>query len=156
MYLRGMPLGRLSSAIFLAAVILAFCDQLPAGRLAAQTPDLDTSIYTRVDRSARVLPGQSPPIYPILLQGAQIEGEVPVQFVVDTAGRVEPASLKILASTHELFTIAVRERLRSLRFAPAARQGRPVRQLVVGAFEFPSGRAGGTWQWPPRPSRRIP
>lgn len=88
-----------------------------------------------VDRPVVALPGTSPR-YPSLLQSAGVEGEVRAQFVVDTLGRVEPGSVRILESTHENFSQAVRDALVRARFVPAEAGGRKVRQLVEQPFNF--------------------
>jgi protein TonB len=76
------------------------------------------------------------PRYPERLRGAGIEGTVLVQFAVDTAGRVDPASVRILASPHALFTDAVRDALARFRFRPAEVGGRHVTALAQMPFEF--------------------
>jgi len=88
-----------------------------------------------VDQAVVALPGSSPR-YPSLLQSAGVEGDVRAQFVVDTLGRVEPASVRILESTHENFAQAVRDALGRARFVPAKAGGRKVRQLVEQPFSF--------------------
>jgi protein TonB len=76
------------------------------------------------------------PRYPESLRSAGINGRVLVRFTVDTVGRVDPASIRILASTHELFTMAVREALARFRFKPAEVGGRRVAALAEMPFEF--------------------
>ena len=88
-----------------------------------------------VDRPVVALPGTSPR-YPSLLQSAGVEGDVRAQFVVDTLGRVEPGSVRILESAHENFSQAVRDALVRARFVPAEAGGRKVRQLVEQPFNF--------------------
>lgn len=112
---------------------------------AARAQGLPDSVYTdkQVQRPARMLLGMRRPAFPAMLRAAHVAGEVVVGFVVDTAGRVEPAPFYVYRSTHELFTKAVRDCLPRLRFAPAMRGGRRVRQLVIGEFEFPVNTAGG-------------
>lgn len=88
-----------------------------------------------VDRPVVALPGTSPR-YPSLLQSAGVEGDVRAQFVVDTLGRVEPGSVRILDSTHTSFAQAVRDALGRARFVPAEAGGRKVRQLVEQPFSF--------------------
>ena len=85
-----------------------------------------------------VLPreGNPVPAYPNTLREASVTGHVTMQFVVDTAGRVELRTARALDSTHELFTIAVRNALPNMRFYPAEVGGRKVKQLVQQAFEF--------------------
>jgi protein TonB len=65
-----------------------------------------------------------------------VEGEVLAQFVVDTTGHYEEGSFKVLKSSHELFTQAVRDALPQLRFNPAEAGGAKVRQLVQQPFTF--------------------
>jgi protein TonB len=74
--------------------------------------------------------------YPDMLRSANVEGEVLAQFVVDTTGRVEPNSIKILKSSHDLFTNAVQQALRTARYYPAEIGGRKVKQLVQQPFNF--------------------
>ena len=76
------------------------------------------------------------PRYPEVLRQSAIDGRVVVQFTVDTAGRVDPTSIRVLDSTHELFTRAVREALVQFRFAPAEVAGRRVPMLAEMPFEF--------------------
>jgi protein TonB len=76
------------------------------------------------------------PRYPERLRDSGIEGSVLVQFAVDTTGRVDMASLKILESTHALFTDAVRDALARFRFRPAEVGGRRVPALAQMPFEF--------------------
>lgn len=81
------------------------------------------------------------PRYPEALRQTGIDGRVVVQFTVDTAGRVEAASIRVLSSTHELFTRAVRDALVQFRFVPAQVGGRRVTALAEMPFEFQiSGR----------------
>jgi TonB family protein len=67
-----------------------------------------------------VLIGTPPtPRFPDELRARPIEGEVIVQFRVNEKGRVEPSSMQVLQSQHELFTAAVRNVLSQFRFEPA-------------------------------------
>jgi TonB family protein len=74
--------------------------------------------------------------YPALLRSAQIEGTVLASFVVDTDGRVDPATFKVLKSDHELFSNAVRNALARMHYEPGRLDGRAVRQLVQQPFVF--------------------
>jgi protein TonB len=71
-----------------------------------------------------------------MLKAGGIEGEVLAQFVVDTTGRAEAGTFKVLKSSHELFTVAVRNALPSMRFLTAEVGGRKVKQLVQQPFTF--------------------
>ncbi len=59
-----------------------------------------------------------------------------VEFVVDTLGRVEPTSVRVVESDHPYFSDAVLRALPVYRFLPAEVQGRRVRQLVRLPFRF--------------------
>lgn len=76
------------------------------------------------------------PRYPDMLRAAGIEGTVIVQFAVDTAGRVDMNSVKVLSSTHELFAAAVRDALGRFRFKPAEADGRRLTALAQMPFDF--------------------
>lgn len=80
------------------------------------------------------------PAYPSDLQQRGIEGSFVVEFVVDTLGRAEPGSLRVLQPAHQQFVTSVRRALPRMRFLPAEREGRRVRQLVHQAFAFAIGR----------------
>lgn len=94
----------------------------------------------QVEKPVMQAPGSATPQYPDILRQAGVEGDVLVTFVVDTTGRAEPASLKILRSTHELFTKAVRSALPRMRFIPAEVGGKKVKQLVQQPFTFTIAR----------------
>lgn len=89
----------------------------------------------RVDVPVRAL-GDRAPAYPEMLRTAGITGVVRVQFVVDTTGRAEPSSIRVLESTHALFTQSVLASLRNARFTPGEVSGHRVRTLVERSFRF--------------------
>ena len=90
----------------------------------------------QVDKPAAALPGTAQPAYPAMLTASGVEGESLVQFVVDTLGRAETASFKVLEASHEAFGVAVRHALPRMRFLPAEAGGRKVRMLVQQRFAF--------------------
>ncbi|CAN5893326.1 hypothetical protein BH11GEM1_BH11GEM1_05220 [soil metagenome] len=90
----------------------------------------------QVEKSVRQVPGTAGVEYPDMLRPAKVEGEVLAQFVVDTSGVYEHDTFKVLKSTHELFTQAVRDALPLMRFTPAEVGGAKVRQLVQQPFIF--------------------
>jgi protein TonB len=55
---------------------------------------------------------------------------------VDTSGRIDMNSVTVIASTHDLFTRAVRDALPAFRFKPAELGGHRVRALAEMPFEF--------------------
>ena len=82
------------------------------------------------------MPGNPAPRYPDMLRSANVEGEVLAQFVVDTTGRADMSSFKVLKSTHDLFTNAVKSSLPNMKFYPAEVGGKRVKQLVQMPFQF--------------------
>lgn len=76
------------------------------------------------------------PAYPDSLFRERVAGQVLVEFVVDTSGRVIGESIAAVSTTHALFTDAVRRALRDARFQPATLAGRRVRQLVQLPVKF--------------------
>lgn len=89
-----------------------------------------------VDRIVMPRADNPSPDYPASLRSASVEGEVLVQFVVDTTGRVVPASITILRATHGLFGDSVRRWLLRTRYTPAEAGGRLVSQLVQQPIGF--------------------
>jgi len=83
-----------------------------------------------VERPALALPGNPRPRYPAVLERARMSGEVIVQFVVDTSGRVDLSTVRMLETSNDLFAAAVRQVLPAWRFRPATAGGRTVKQLV--------------------------
>jgi periplasmic protein TonB len=101
------------------------------------TPVADQTYFEfQVEKQVAAAPGNAPPRYPDMLRSANVEGEVLAQFVVDTTGRVEQGSLKILKSSHDLFTNSVKQHLSAARYYPAEIGGRKVKQLVQQPFNF--------------------
>lgn len=114
-----------------------------AGGIAKGDPNIKSAPVTdqpyfefQVEKPVVQLPGQGAPRYPSMLQSQGVSGQVIGQFVVDTTGRVETNTFKVIESTHELFTQAVRQALPQMRFAPAEVGGRKVKQLVQQPFVF--------------------
>ncbi len=101
-----------------------------------------TGVYhaEQVERSVAPRPGNPLPRFPEVLRAGGIEGSVLVQFVVDTTGRVEPGSIRVLSSSHALYESAVRGVLPRYRFRAAEVGGRRVRQLVQMPFGFTVAR----------------
>lgn len=90
----------------------------------------------QVEKPVGAMPGSAGPRYPDILRSGGVEGQVLAQFVVDTTGRVEVASFRVLRSDHAMFEQAVRSALPNMRFLPAEIGGRKVKQLVQQPFVF--------------------
>lgn len=96
----------------------------------------DAYFEFQVDKTALAVAGNTPPPYPPMLRSARVEGKVLAQFVVDTTGVVDLSTFKVLESSHELFSEAVRDAVAHMRFYPAERSGVKVRQVVQQPFVF--------------------
>jgi hypothetical protein len=56
--------------------------------------------------------------------------------VVDTTGMVDTITIQVVHSDDPRFTTSVLTALGQMRFRPAKRSGKPVRQLVEQKFRF--------------------
>jgi periplasmic protein TonB len=97
------------------------------GSALATDATVDLPVRALVDRA---------PAYPETLRAAGIAGTVRIRFVVDTAGRAELSTVRVIESSHELFTRAVLASLRQARFTPGEVSGHRVRTLVERAYRF--------------------
>ncbi len=94
----------------------------------------------QLDKPVVQAPGSPAPWYPSTLRQAGVEGEVLVQFVVDTEGRADVATFKVLKSSHELFAQSVSAALPAMRYIPAELGGKRVKQLVQQPFAYAIAR----------------
>ena len=62
-----------------------------------------------------------------------------VRFIVDTLGHAEPCSLELLETTNPVWGDAALRQARRIRFYPARRGTRAVRQVVTMPFELRFG-----------------
>jgi TonB family protein len=107
----------------------------PAAPGAAESGE-DYFTPDQVEERAALDSGSLEPQYPDSLYRAKVAGEVVVEFVVDTLGLADPATVEILSSTDDLFSRAVRDGLAGATFSPARRRGRRVRQLMQLPVSF--------------------
>ena len=93
------------------------------------------------------LPNQPPPQYPGELEASRAGGIVVSVFMVDTAGRVEPRTIRDLlpqgrpipagdAYAHQLFAGSVKSWLKNFRFRPARVGTCAVKQVVQLPLRF--------------------
>jgi protein TonB len=113
------------------------------GRGTGITPGDDAIYSESAVEEAPTLLSAAPLVYPPLLRQAGIHGTVVVQAVVDTAGRVVPASIKIVRTPHPGFEASARQWVLSALFRPARIQGRPVRVLVNQPLNYAIGTQAG-------------
>ena len=83
-----------------------------------------------------IMVSQPPPVYPKALEALNIEGRVGVEFVIDTSGKVQRASIRILETSHGAFEEAARAAVAEALFRPARLSGHPVRQLTRQSVRF--------------------
>jgi len=78
-----------------------------------------------------------PPLqYPDLLRQAGVQGRVLVQAIIDTSGRAEPASVKVIQSPNPGFDQSAKNLILKALFRPARVHGRAVRVLVNLPIDF--------------------
>jgi TonB family protein len=108
--------------------------QLPFG----PTPFVPDSIYSvlEVDQTVERYPASAAPTYPPDLLAVGAEGQVQATYVVDSTGRVDTTTFQVMQSDDPRFTESVRSALVGMRFRPAKRAGKSVRQLVEQRFNF--------------------
>jgi len=82
-----------------------------------------------VDERAAIVSAQ-PLEYPPARRQAGLQGRVTVQAVIDTFGRAEPTSLKIIARPNTAFDQSARAYVLHAVFRPARVKGRAVRVLI--------------------------
>jgi protein TonB len=112
----------------------------PGGRAngTGEVAPATNQIYSesQVEKPVVAIQGSAAPRYPEVLKAAGVQGEVVAAFIVDTAGRVDPASFKVVSATNELFSAAVRTAVPGMRFLPAEIGGKKVKQQVQQPFVF--------------------
>ena len=110
----------------------------PAGTVrptAAAHPDSVLRAF-QVDTVAEPIPETLAPRYPRELRSREVRGSVVAEFVVDTVGRIEPGTFRVISSDDPAFTTAVRDLLPGARFLPAINEGHLVPQIVRQTFLF--------------------
>jgi len=99
------------------------------GERPASTDWRGTELLMRIVSTAK-------PRYPERLRSLGIEGTVVVRFTVDTTGRVDVKTARVVSSTNIQFSQAVLGALDGFRFKPAEVGGRHVAALAEMPFEF--------------------
>src|SRR3954462_11038997 len=90
----------------------------------------------QVEKPAEMIQDGTKPKYPSVLESSGISGQVDAQFVVKSDGKADMDTFKVLKSTNELFTQAIKNYLPRSHFSPAQIGGKPVNQLVQQSFQF--------------------
>jgi TonB family protein len=116
-------------------------------RLGVRTSDMSVLFYRlaypaffefEIDKPALSIPGNPAPRYPEALREEGIEGEVLVQFVVDTLGQADMRTFRLLGPSrvYREFVQSVFQNIPKMKFSPAEYRGCKVRQLVQLPFAF--------------------
>lgn len=100
-------------------------------------------VNSEVAKTAERDPASAAPDYPPYLEQEGIEGSVTVEFIVDTVGRPDSVSFRVVESTHPAFAESVRAALPGMLFTPAEVDGHRVRELVRQTFQFVIKRPDG-------------
>jgi len=85
-----------------------------------------------------------PPVYPGLLKQAGIQGRVILRAVIDTTGRVEPASVRIMKSPNPAFDQPTKDWVLKALFRPARLHGRGVRVFINLPVDYSLTAASGS------------
>jgi len=109
--------------------------ELPFGPPSRFIPDTAFSVL-EVDEMVQRYESSAAPIYPRDLIAIGVEGLVQAIYVVDSVGRVDTTTIQVVYSDDPRFTTSVRTALGEMRFRPAKRAGKTVRQLVEQKFRF--------------------
>jgi protein TonB len=91
---------------------------------------------TELDRPVERDPFSAAPVYPPDLQQSRVEGDVAAEWIVDTLGRADTTSFRVVSATHPGFVRAVRAALPLMHFRPAETYGHRVQQMVRQQFIF--------------------
>jgi TonB family protein len=132
----------LAAAMIAATALIAACsaevqEPLTADAAARAEPTAATVYFDfQVEKPVAPVPGMGSPRYPDILHSASVEGQVIAQFVVDTTGRIDGTTFKVISSSHDLFTASVRNAIPAMRFTPAEIGGVKVKQLVQQPFVY--------------------
>ena len=120
-----------ASALVTALLLLQGC----AHRAPADLVPLESTDGRVVQVPGRLLSCPQA-LYPMTMQTTGFDVNVTFEFVIDTAGRADSASIKLVASDHPAFVRSARAALQRCRFAPALSAGRPVatRNRIIFMF----------------------
>jgi TonB family protein len=118
----------------LLIIPMAVFAQSPVCPLAAG--DTVARAISQVGRRPVADSANAPPWYNDLFVQAGIGGVVHVAFTVDTVGRVEGATIRIMRSPNPGFDVAVKRAVATWRYAPASLCAHPVRVRLDHEFAF--------------------
>jgi TonB family protein len=110
------------------------------GKVDPESPAEEDVVYLATTDDVRfepaVLISQPIPKYPPVLREIGLSGRVVLQFIVDTTGRVDSASIRVMESTNDGFEAPARESVAAAVFHPARLGPQPVRQRARQPVRF--------------------
>jgi TonB family protein len=113
------------------------CPDVGLNAVVASVPAEDQPLAAPDSLDSPIAIVQLTPVrYPEAMQASNVEGEVKLQFVIDTLGRAEPFTIRVLKSNGDAFSRAAKEAIVTTLFKPAVRNGRKVRVVVQQDFTF--------------------
>jgi protein TonB len=133
----GLPPIDWASALDRTSLATAV-DHVAAGAAPAPAPGMapgDPWSAPLVEEQPALL-AAPPPVYPELLRRAGIAGRVVVEAVIDTVGRAERPSVRVVASANPGFDAPARDCVLRARFRPGRVHGRAVRVLIQLPIDF--------------------
>jgi TonB family protein len=109
---------------------------LEGGRADGVIPRQDGVYSEAVVDERPALLSAPPPRYPPILREAGIQGRVVLAAIVDTLGRAEPGSIKIVASANPAFDTPTRAWILGAQFRPARVHGQAVRVHITLPVDY--------------------
>ena len=106
------------------------------GIATGMTPNTDQVFSADVVQEKPEVLSHPPLEFPELLRQAGIQGVVMIQAVVDTSGRVEPNSVKVMSSANPGFDTPAKNMVLKSLFRPARVYGHAVRVLIQLPVNF--------------------
>jgi TonB family protein len=111
--------------------------EFSAASLPAITLHIAGDVYGEAEVQERPHLTSGPPVtYPAPLLLSRISGRVVLQAVIDTTGRVEDGTLRVIESSDARFNQAAKDYARAARFTPGRIAGRAVRVRFEMPVEF--------------------
>ena len=111
--------------------------EFSAASLPAITLHIAGDVYGEAEVQERPRLTSGPPVtYPASLLLSRISGRVVLEAVIDTTGRVEDGTLRVIESSDARFNQAAKDYARAARFTPGRIAGRAVRVRFEMPVEF--------------------
>ena len=121
---------------FALPVPLAMPDSLPLLVTFGYHADGTGFLETHTACASAAYPDNPPPAYPKDMLDSRRDGWAVAKFVVDTAGRVDTATIKMLDWTDDAIPPVIVDALRAWRFVPAEIDGARMPDVVERRMEF--------------------